>query len=259
MSVEESDFCLRLRDFFSLHFQNFEALVIKAESRHLQPRRGGFYFLFFYSVDVCFPTQTPQSGTERKAFGAKAHPPFLLCNLHRISTPCFFSFLSRPGVSGGPISFRLIPPPLLLHLAKAKLNLRLVCVSRQVSAFVVQLLPAFAPAAARRAEKTSTVGDAQASEERLLDLFNAELSSERYWRGPRSQEAGEEGDYLTLHCHHQNDSCTEMGSGESHLTVSFIVIVTVTGQRLQTTTFDEKGEPKRTRTDVLLTSISPHR
>ena len=28
-----------------------------------------------------------------------------------------------------------------------------------------------------------------------LDLFNAELSPKRYWRGPGSQEVGEEGDY----------------------------------------------------------------
>ena len=29
--------------------------------------------------------------------------------------------------------------------------------------------------------------------------------------------------YLTLHCHHQNDSCVKMGSGGSHFNVSFIV------------------------------------
>ena len=28
-----------------------------------------------------------------------------------------------------------------------------------------------------------------------LDLSNAELSLKRYWRGPRSQEVGEERDY----------------------------------------------------------------
>ena len=28
-----------------------------------------------------------------------------------------------------------------------------------------------------------------------LNLFNAELSLKRYWRAPRSQELGEEGDY----------------------------------------------------------------
>ena len=29
--------------------------------------------------------------------------------------------------------------------------------------------------------------------------------------------------YLVLHCHHQNDSCIEMGSDESHFNVSLIV------------------------------------
>ena len=29
--------------------------------------------------------------------------------------------------------------------------------------------------------------------------------------------------YLSLHCHHQNDSCIKMGSDESHFNVSFIV------------------------------------
>ena len=26
--------------------------------------------------------------------------------------------------------------------------------------------------------------------------------------------------YISLHCHHQNDSCTKMGSDESHFNVS---------------------------------------
>lgn len=29
----------------------------------------------------------------------------------------------------------------------------------------------------------------------VLDMFNAELSTERYMLGPRSQEVGKEGDY----------------------------------------------------------------
>ena len=29
--------------------------------------------------------------------------------------------------------------------------------------------------------------------------------------------------YLSLHCHHQNDSCIKMGSDESHCNVSLIV------------------------------------
>ena len=38
-------------------------------------------------------------------------------------------------------------------------------------------------------------------------------------------EVGEEGEYiyLSLHCHHQNDSCIKMGSDESHFNVSLIV------------------------------------
>ena len=30
--------------------------------------------------------------------------------------------------------------------------------------------------------------------------------------------------YLSLHCHHQNDFCTKMGSDESHFNVSLIVV-----------------------------------
>ena len=51
--------------------------------------------------------------------------------------------------------------------------------------------------------------------------------------------------YLSLHCHHQNDSCIKIGSVESHFNVSLIVRDKVTRQCLQTTTFEEKGEPKR--------------
>ena len=39
-------------------------------------------------------------------------------------------------------------------------------------------------------------------------------------------EVGEEGErllYLSLHCHHQNDSCIKMGSDKSHFNVSLIV------------------------------------
>ena len=34
--------------------------------------------------------------------------------------------------------------------------------------------------------------------------------------------------YLSLHCHHQNDSCIKMGSDESHFNVSLIVRDNVT-------------------------------
>ena len=39
-------------------------------------------------------------------------------------------------------------------------------------------------------------------------------------KGEGGMEVGGEGDYiLSLHCHHQNDSCIKMGSDESHFTV----------------------------------------
>ena len=43
-------------------------------------------------------------------------------------------------------------------------------------------------------------------------------------RGKGVQRWGErEIIYLSLHCHHQNDSCIKMGSDESHFNVSLIV------------------------------------
>ena len=67
--------------------------------------------------------------------------------------------------------------------------------------------------------------------------------------------------YLLLHCHHQNDSCIKMGSDASHFNVS----VGSDGQIHKTVStnhnlFEEKGEPKRYRTEVLpLTSLTPYR
>ena len=50
-----------------------------------------------------------------------------------------------------------------------------------------------------------------------------------------------------------------MGSDESHFNVSLIVREKVTSQRPKTTTFEEKGEPKRIQTEVpLLTSLTPY-
>ena len=65
--------------------------------------------------------------------------------------------------------------------------------------------------------------------------------------------------YQSLHCHYQNDFCIEMGSDESHFNVSLIVRDEVTRQCPQTTTFEEKVEPKWNRTEVLLTSLMPYR
>ena len=67
--------------------------------------------------------------------------------------------------------------------------------------------------------------------------------------------------HLSLHCHHQNDSCIKMGSYESHFNVS----VGSDGQshrRVSTNHnhFEEKGEPKRYRTEVLpLTNLTSYR
>ena len=67
--------------------------------------------------------------------------------------------------------------------------------------------------------------------------------------------------YLSLHCHHQNDFCIKMGSDESHFNVS----VGSDGQSHKTVftnhnLFEEKGELKRYRTEVLpLTSLTPYR
>ena len=57
--------------------------------------------------------------------------------------------------------------------------------------------------------------------------------------------------YLSLHCHHQNDSCIKMGSDGSHINVS----VGNDGQSHKTVSTDhnlveEKGEPKPYRTEV---------
>ena len=67
--------------------------------------------------------------------------------------------------------------------------------------------------------------------------------------------------YLSLHCHHQNDSYIKMGSDESHFNVS----VGSDGQSHKTVytnhnLFEEKVKPKRNRTEVLpLTSLTPYR
>ena len=55
-------------------------------------------------------------------------------------------------------------------------------------------------------------------------------------------------------------TCIKMGSDESHFNVSLIVRDKVTRQCPQATTFEEKGEQKRYRTEVLpLTSLPPYR
>ena len=62
--------------------------------------------------------------------------------------------------------------------------------------------------------------------------------------------------YLSLHCHHQNDLCIKMGCDDSHFNVS----VGSDGQSHSGTVStnhnlsEEKGEPRRYRTEVLLPS-----
>ena len=66
--------------------------------------------------------------------------------------------------------------------------------------------------------------------------------------------------YLSPHCHHQNDSCIKTGSDESNFNVPLLVREKVTRHCPQTTTFEEKGEPKRIQTEVhLLISLTPYR
>ena len=52
--------------------------------------------------------------------------------------------------------------------------------------------------------------------------------------------------YISLHCHHQNDSCIKMGSDESHFNVSVNVRDKITRQAGSTNhnLFEETGEPK---------------
>ena len=80
------------------------------------------------------------------------------------------------------------------------------------------------------------------------------MTSTETIRLTRVGEKGSKGDimYLSLHCRHMYDSCIKMGSIESHFNVSLNVRNKVTRQCQRTTTFEEKGEPKGTRTEVPL-------
>ena len=66
--------------------------------------------------------------------------------------------------------------------------------------------------------------------------------------------------YLSLHCHHRDDFCIKVGSDESLFNASLIVRDKVIRPCPQTTTFEEKGEPKKIRTEVPpFTSLTPSR
>ena len=73
-------------------------------------------------------------------------------------------------------------------------------------------------------------------------------------------ELGEEGNYiyLSLHCHRQTDSCIKIGSDESHFNVSLIARDKITRQCPQTTTSEEKGEPKRSGFEPRFLCLYPH-
>ena len=64
------------------------------------------------------------------------------------------------------------------------------------------------------------------------------------WIGWLGGGGGREIIYLTLHCHHRNDSCIKMGSDESHFNVSLIVRDKVTRQCPQTTTTVDRKESR---------------
>ena len=53
--------------------------------------------------------------------------------------------------------------------------------------------------------------------------------------GGGSMEVGERGKiiYLSLHCHHQNDSCIKVGNSESYFNVSSMVRVVVSVHKPQ--------------------------
>ena len=66
--------------------------------------------------------------------------------------------------------------------------------------------------------------------------------------------------YLLMHSHLQNDFCIKMGSDESHFKVS-VGSDRQSHKKVSTNhnLFEEKGEPKRYRTEVLpLTSLTSY-
>ena len=79
-------------------------------------------------------------------------------------------------------------------------------------------------------------------------VLNVHRNHKAYYgqeKGEGCTEVGGEGViYLSLHCHHQNDSCIKMGSDESHFNVSLTVKDKVTGQCPQTTTFLKRKESR---------------
>ena len=65
-----------------------------------------------------------------------------------------------------------------------------------------------------------------------------------------------ESTYLSLHCHHQNDSCIKVGSNESHFNVSRVVRDSHKTMSTNRNLFEEKGNMKHNQAEaLLLTSI----
>ena len=57
--------------------------------------------------------------------------------------------------------------------------------------------------------------------------------------------------YLSLHCHHQNDSYIKTGSDESHFNVLLIVRAKSQGSVTNHILFEEKGKPNRNRAEII--------
>ena len=78
--------------------------------------------------------------------------------------------------------------------------------------------------------------------------------------GEGCMEVGEEGDYIYTYRYTVTTrmTCIKMGSDQSRFNVSLILRDKVTRPCPQTTTFEEKGEPKRYRTVLPLTSLPPY-
>ena len=61
--------------------------------------------------------------------------------------------------------------------------------------------------------------------------------------------------YLSLHCHHQNDSYIKTGSDESHFNVPLIEGAKSQGSVTNHILFEEKGKPKRNRAEIVLVNM----
>ena len=78
--------------------------------------------------------------------------------------------------------------------------------------------------------------------------------------GEGGMEVGEEEEYIPIVTVTTRMTCIKMGSDVSRFNVSLIVRDKVPRPCPQTTTSEEKGKPKRYRTEVLpLTSLTPYR